>query len=292
MNDYDFLSYKKLGPTLYRVQESYLDPDNLFNIYVVTGQNKTLIFDSGLGVTNSLRSFIEQNISDKKPMLSYATHGDLDHIGSAILFDEAYLNHRDLRKLDWNLNVERRFSDLGVFCNNNTELINYCRSRYVHNENIVFKDVDDGDQIDAGDIKFDVIAVPCHSAGSLIYYNRKDNYALVGDAISSYNAMQRCTDFSISLATYERFLRMINNRTVLYNGHAPEPVPQGYLIDMIQAMKELINGQTADDEKISGWKFPMVDPEELQYDLHLHKTGQIVINYNAKVLSGYSKGEL
>ena len=112
MNEFDFLSHEKIMENLYCVHEDFSHDDHSFSIFVVTGKDKTAVIDSGFGVTGGLRRYIETYITKKTPMICLLTHVDLDHMGGAVLFDEVYLNERELPKLDWNLNVERRFSDL------------------------------------------------------------------------------------------------------------------------------------------------------------------------------------
>lgn len=291
MTEYDFLSHGKIGDRMYVVRECFGDPDQLFNMYVLVGEDKAAVIDSGMGVTGSLRQYIEENITDKKPVVSYATHGDLDHIGSAVLFDEQYMSYHDLRKLDWNLNVERRFSDLGVFCNNDPVVLEFCKDKYVHNENLKFKDVKDGEIIELGQITLEAVWVPGHSYGSMVYLDHEHKCAFVGDAISEFNAWQRCTDYEECLQAYEKLLRKLPEDCTLYNGHGSGPVSRSMLLDMIQGFHELLDGKVEKDVHVEGWKFPMVDPEELEYEMYHHHTGGIILNYNARVLPHRRNGE-
>jgi glyoxylase-like metal-dependent hydrolase (beta-lactamase superfamily II) len=283
MNEFDFYSHKKINDRLYLVQECYLNPEHVFNIYVVIGNEKTGVFDAGLAATGGLRRYIESNITGKKPMVCYVTHQDLDHIGGAILFDEAYMNHRELPKLDWNLNVERRFSDLEVFCKGNKEVLDFCRDHYLHNENVHFNNVDEGDIIKLGGVTFDVLKMPIHSPGSLVYYNRAECYALSGDAIHHHNAFQRNRDPIAALNVMKHFTGMMSEDVKLYTGHEKEPLGIREAREIWAAWEEIISGKTEHDEK-SKMPFSFVDPDELAYDVKLHRYGGVGILYDANTL--------
>ena len=284
INDFTFLSHEKLRDRLYLIRECYLNPENIFNIYVVPGADKTGIFDTGLGVTSGLRSYIERNITaGPKPMHAYMTHVDLDHSGGAILFDEACMNERDLPKLAWNLNVKRRLSDLGVFCKNNREVLQYCEEHYLHNEGIAFQNIDDGDLIDLGGVKFEVIKLPGHTPGSLVYYNRAENYVLGGDAIQLHNTCQRCRDLKESVFYYERFIKRMPEDVIIYTGHERSHLTLAAARDIRNGMQEILAGRTEEDTP-SGMPFPCIDPEELDYDVKEHKCGQVSVIYDANTL--------
>ncbi|WP_343247865.1 MBL fold metallo-hydrolase [Diplocloster hominis] len=284
INDFTFLSHEKLRDRLYLIRECYLNPENIFNIYIVLGDHKTGIFDTGLGVTSGLRSYIEQNITaSHNPMCAYMTHVDLDHSGGAMLFDEAYMNERELPKLAWNLNVKRRLSDLSVFCKNNPDVLKYCEEHYLHNEDITFQNIDDGEIIDLGGVKLEVIKLPGHTPGSLVYYNRAEDYVLGGDAIQLHNTCQRCRDLKESVFYYERFIERMPEEVTIYTGHERYPLTLAAARDIQTGMREILTGLTAKDTP-SGMPFPCIDPEELSYDVKEHRCGQVSVVYDANIL--------
>lgn len=282
MNEFDFLSHEQLREHLYVVHESF-EKGSCFNIFVVTGDDKTAVFDAGFGVTGGLRRYIETCITDKTPMVCYTTHGDLDHIGGAALFDEVYMNERELPKLEWNLNVERRFSDLKMFSHNNQELIEFCRKHYICNEHLKTKNIEDGDEIDLGNIKLEAIKLPGHTPGSLAYYNRTENYAIMGDAILRTSSWQRCRDLQECLDCYTRFIEMVPEDIILYSNHGYETQTIRDCLELKQAFEEILAGDTQEDEPFQ-LIFEYIDPEELEYDVRQHKCGSYNVPYDSKVL--------
>jgi glyoxylase-like metal-dependent hydrolase (beta-lactamase superfamily II) len=283
MHEYDFISHEKINDRLFCVHENYFRVEFLFNIYVVIGDEKIGVFDTGLGVTGALRRYIEEKITDRKPIVSYMTHVDLDHSGGAMLFDEAYLNSRELPKLEWNLNVERRFSDLAIFCGENREILDFCREHYLKNENVKFRNIDNGDIVSLGGVSFEVIRIFGHTPGSLVFYNREENYVIGGDAIQSLNSYQRCRDPKQSMADLDRFIKIMPENVKIYTGHEKRPLLLNSAYDILAAWQEVTEGKTEGDTK-SGMPFTCVDPEELSYDVRKHDCGSIVLLYDANVL--------
>jgi hydroxyacylglutathione hydrolase len=283
MNDFDFLKHEKLNDRLYVIRESFLAAHNE-NIYVIVGDDKVGIFDSGMGVTCGLRPYIETYITDKRPMHCYVTHVDLDHLGGAALFDEVYLNHRDYSLLPWNLDVHRRFSDLKGFSNGNQKVLDYCSDRYVFNGDLQCKDIDQGDIIDLGGVELEVIRLIGHSDGSLGFYNREDNYIIEGDACSKHNFWVRCTDFKVALGCLNHVIRNTPEDVKIYHGHDIEVLSKSVFYTMKTAVEDLIAGRTQDDKKFI-LPFTFVHPSELKMHMKQHMVGDFMMAYNADILN-------
>lgn len=297
---FSFFTHEKIGPNLYVVRESF-GPESNFNIYVVIGEQSVGVFDTGLGAEDNLRNYIEENILGDfmkenygerekmeqfrpvKPINAYMTHVDLDHSGGAALFDAAYLSRKEDNKLEWNLNIERKFSDLNVFCSGNQEIIDYCKQHYIDNRKTDFRDIADGESIYLGGEIFQVIELPGHTPGSVAYYNKEKNYVLTGDAIQLHNSFQRCADLKIILKAYERFLEIVPENVAIYGGHDREKLSVQVVRDILESIREIYAGRTENDSKGS-MPFPMVDPEELEYDTKIHEYNGMVIIYNAKAV--------
>ena len=280
MTEYDFYSHKKLGENLWVIYEQFAPDQYSFAMYVVTGTKKAVVIDTGMGVTSILRDYIEENIT-KLPVAAYATHGDLDHMGGHTLFDEYYLNERELPKLDWNLNVERRFSDLKQFAGGNMDVVNFCRDHYVHNEN--FRDrmqnVDDGDVIDLGGEVLEVIMTPGHTPGSVSYYNRARNYCIMGDACTPTGSWQRCRDLSVCLKYNNRAIDMLPEDIVIWDNHNKFSHTKEKLREISGAIEEILAGKWEGEEPFK-LMFEYMDPEELTYDTWKHFYGNTTVPYD------------
>lgn len=112
MENLCFWSHERKSEHLYIVTEGY-SMVHRFTIGVVVGDEKVLVIDAGLGVAPGLRDYIERIVGTGKPLICACTHGHPDHVGSALLFDEAYLNSRDYPRLSsFALNTGQRLEDL------------------------------------------------------------------------------------------------------------------------------------------------------------------------------------
>lgn len=300
MNDFNFYKHIKVNDRFYIVQEDY--GFQVLNIYVLIGDFKVAVIDSGMGTVGGLRKYIETFITDKRPMVSYATHGHIDHIGGAILFDAAYLNHGDYNGIEWALNVERRFGDLEWFSDNNQEMLNYSRIHYLKNKDTQFKDINDGDQIDLGGIELSVIALPGHSKGSVAYYWADGKCAFMGDAVggNSVPDTQKTTnavggsckggktEFLEAIKALKRFSALVPPDTLLYGGHCisgqTSPViPYEVIPDRIRGLQEIIDNKTEHDipftlvQKIQA-------PENYKMKRKKHQCGIATITYDSNLI--------
>jgi hydroxyacylglutathione hydrolase len=280
MNEIDFLKHEKISDRFHVVRESF-GHGVVFNVYIIIGDNKVAIIDSSIGATGGLRRYIETHVTDKRPMACYMTHGHLDHFGGAILFDEVYLNHREYPKVPWNLNVPRRLSDLDVFADGNKEILDFCKEHYIHNENVSYRDVDDGDIIDLGGVRLEVIMLPGHSPGLLTYFNRADNYVIVGDSLMKTNAgYTRCDDMPKSLEYLNRFIAMMPGNVVMYNGHEVETCSIDLAHTFKTSMEDIIAGRTQNDLPSPAW-FSYRLPEDSKMKRMVHYVGNVGMAYDA-----------
>lgn len=156
-----------------------------FMIGVVVGDEKVLVVDAGMGMTGDLRNYIESVIGTEKPIVCAVSHGSIDHAGSAMLFDERYCSIRD----NWMLltqafKVEKRLNDIAGFGLGNPEMIAYGTEHMLDSEGTQFQWIDDGDVLDLGGVKLEVIAIPGHSNGSLAYFDRENKICFTGDGIN------------------------------------------------------------------------------------------------------------
>lgn len=280
MTEFDFLSHTKISDRLYLVRENFLARMG-FNIGVILGDDKTMVIDSGMGVTHGLRRYIETYITDKKPMVCYMTHGHIDHASGSPLFDEIHINARDWPNRYWNeFNIDRRFSDLYEFCGGNEEVMAFCRDKYVEPNLGPVLDVEDGDIIDLGGVKIEVYAIPGHSAGSVAYYNREENYAFVGDQISTHVVgCAGCNTLPYSIEKLKDFIAAMPEDVRLYHGHGPQPMGLDAARNVLVAFEDIEAGRTWDDEYAPKMKHAMNNPVDAALVRRTHVVNGVGIGY-------------
>lgn len=294
IHEFDFYKYEKLRDNLYVVRETVdIHKENnpkCYNIFVAVGKNHVGIFDTGMGFNDGLRRYIEANITDKKPMTAYLSHGDIDHIGGACLFDEYYMSHRDLGKAKWHLSIERKLAEVSNFCGQDPEIMEFARQHYVKNDDFSakVKDLKHADRIDLGDTEFEVFALPGHTDGSVAFYNRKENYAIMGDAVLSTTSWGRCHDYQECYESYAAFINAVPDDILLYSNHDYPTQGMQELKDLKQAFEEILTGKKEGDEHFTlAFDFlpkELMDPEEFEYDMWCHTVGTAKVPYNANML--------
>ena len=324
-NDFDFLWHEKLADGLWRVVEDWGGPQKIC-IYVVEGSEKTIVVDSGCGATHGLRKYIEENITGKRYLPCYMTHTHPDHVGGCTLFDEQYVHPEELPQLTWGLNDKRRIHDAATFAftgmpgsrchadlDRAMEIWEYCKENYVpvDPKKVEWKMVRDGDVIDLGDKKLECIYLNAH--GSMIYYNREQDYALCGDNLTYTLAVGDVDDELI--AKYENLASKLTDKTVFYSGHLyyedmvtrPQEIDMPMLKQIIQVFKNIVAGvgldadprevkniipgeptlagYQPDPEETEAWEsFRAQHPERKgkvpkQGDNYVHMVGPVIITY-------------
>lgn len=227
--DTSFYWHEKLDDRLYRVVEDFKGPQKI-NIYVVIGEEKTAVVDTGCGATPGIRKYIEENITSKKPMIALMTHSHPDHIGGCTLFDEQYICEDELPQLAWGLDDERRAHDAGAFAYTGKPgskvhadleramaVWDYCTKRVVHvePEKVPWKIVKDGDVINLGGVDLQCIYLNCH--GSMNYYCKERDWCLCGDNFT-YTLAVGDIDRDV-IDKYRRFETNFTDKTMFYSGH-------------------------------------------------------------------------
>ncbi|EDP63237.1 beta-lactamase-like protein [alpha proteobacterium BAL199] len=203
------------------------------NIFLVKGRDRDLVVDAGMGIV-SLRDFLRP-FTDK-PITHLVTHSHVDHVGSSHEFGDDLLMHTAEAAMlrnppdDWRLSFEeypedkrRRLQAAGF---DTTGLL----IAALPHEGFDYRNwrvpgvaptrlVDEGDVVDLGDRRFEVMHTPGHSPGSISLWEPASGTLIGGDAI--YDGLLIDTlpdsDRSAYCVTMER-LRSVP-ATVVHGGH-------------------------------------------------------------------------
>ena len=84
--------------------------------------------------------------------------------------------------------------------------------------------VADGNVIEAGTMKFDVIHTPGHTPGSICLYSRKDNILFSGDTLfkDTYGRVDLPHGDEAAIKASLKKLAELPGKTVVYPGHGPD----------------------------------------------------------------------
>lgn len=250
----NFLSHEQFSDRLFILTEGY-SMVHRFTIGVIIGDEKILVIDSGLGGHSDLRKYIENLVGTDKPIICACTHGHLDHVGSACLFDEAYCSLKDFGpgKND-PFDPMRRYCDIIDFSLESNLVMDYCKAHMIMDNHVEFKDIQDGDIFDLGGVQIEAIAVPGHSDGSMAFYNKAEKYCFTGDAINTDVHLKRLDKegFRQYKKTMENFISRVDPDTTLYPAHLPLPMTMDIPKNLVQISQDLADGKVAQDPPAEG----------------------------------------
>lgn len=186
------------------------------NTYVVWDETKeAVVIDPGCYYPEEgeqLCTFIRSNGLNVKHLLN--THLHFDHIyGNPIVENEfGVLAEANGADMPWLTGIRQRLAAFGIHCN--------VTINPIQPENIL----KEGDTIAFGNTVFQVLQVPGHSPGSVVFYSRTDGVLFTGDVI--FQGSIGRTDFQDG--NHENLISGIRNKlmtlpdnTVIYPGHGP-----------------------------------------------------------------------
>jgi glyoxylase-like metal-dependent hydrolase (beta-lactamase superfamily II) len=210
--------------------------------YLVLGENRAALIDTGMGVGN-LRRLVEE-ITDL-PIVVILSHAHNDHIGSAWQFDDVGIHPAEADDLSSGQSAERLAnwfspSEMSGPLPSTFDPIGYSipgrnPDRYYN----------DGDVVDLGGRQLEVIFAPGHSRGGLVFLDRADRTLFSTDVVylrSLYllNPDSSPTDYATTLVRLAPLTPALDR---LYPSHGPTPIDPGVIPPMRDAMREIAAGR-------------------------------------------------
>ena len=238
-----------IGRGMWRIQDfgGYVGNEDM---YLVEGAKRALLFDTGMG-KGDLAGFVRT--LTKLPVDVAITHAHRDHFGQLDQFPDAtvYVSEIDAARLpaDW-------ITD---------------RLRLVKA----------GDVIDIGaGRKYEVIPMPGHTLGSILFVDAPNQVAITGDAVSSgsmvYMFGAACTpldQYRDALKAAERRFARLDGLTLLVGHHYQEKTPlegaagKQLIVDMRMAADGVLHGQLAGKPARTGREPNVTDLRQAQMGL-------------------------
>lgn len=282
-----FYKARQILPGLYQITEEGNPGGPSVQMYLVIGTQRAALVDSGFGVADTLRKFVE-TLTDL-PVICLVGHGHPDHAGAAGLFDKVYMNCRDEALLPVSLSYDRRMGDVfGDGTGADPETLDYCKKHIVPAEKFHYENMDDGDRFDLGGAVLEVFAIPGHTQGSLAFLNRAANYALISDCFSYRSALVNLPpEKRAGITAYRdgiaRFLAAIREDTALYWGHGQDAVSHDIPRDMMCACTQVLDGQTEEDVPSSSLFAKRLSAKSGKRMME-HRCGSVLLVYDANTL--------
>lgn len=205
------------------------------NVWHVEGRDANMLVDSGMGVVD-LRRHV--TLLAEKRTIAVASHTHFDHIGAHHEFPER-LVHRDESAILEEPDRTNTLADPYVTDEIFTRLppAPYESVEYQVRSAPATRLLDDGDVVDIGDRRFEVIHTPGHSPGGIMLWEPASGILFSGDTVYDGPLIDDAYHSSIDdyLATMKRILDLPVR--VVHGGHFPS-FDGGRYRDLIHAYIE------------------------------------------------------
>ena len=184
------------------------------SLYLVEGNDRAVLIDAGTRVPGLDK--IVAGITSK-PVTMILTHGHGDHVGGVGPFPEVWIGPADEQMLR---NSQRRYQGQ-------------------------IKHLTDGETIDLGGRKLEVMFTPGHTSGSVTFFDKANHYGFSGDAFGSTNLLvfTYLSNVKASAAKVEKYMRD-NDIRFLYPGH--------YSGDNLESPKRVTDIKNLCDDLLTG----------------------------------------
>lgn len=244
----NIISVRKINDNLYQLSET-ISAEASVHMYLVTGRERAALIDTGLGMSGDLDRVVS-TLTDK-PVICLVTHCDPDHAGSAALFDKVYMSEKDQSLMDnGSVSALARFGTAQAVTDDKA-LISYCRKNMVRAKSFSYHNIENGDVFDLGGRSLIAISFPGHTEGCMCFWNREENYCLVGDAVANVDSpvvfFKKCRPLEEYRNNLIDFLCMVGVDCHLYAGHSSEPLPKEMVSEIVSLCDEVLAGNTETD---------------------------------------------
>ena len=184
------------------------------SLYLVEGNDRAVLIDAGTRVPGLDK--IVAGITSK-PVTMILTHGHGDHVGGVGPFPEVWIGPADEQMLR---NSQRRYQGQ-------------------------IRHLTDGETIDLGGRKLEVMFTPGHTSGSVTFFDKANHYGFSGDAFGSTNLLvfTYLSNVKASAAKVEKYMKD-NDIRFLYPGH--------YSGDNLESPKRVTDIKNLCDDLLTG----------------------------------------
>lgn len=259
----------KIADDLYEITET-----GSIHCYVILGTERALVFDIGYGYED-IQPLVRE-ITDLPIMLA-VSHGDPDHALGSRWFSDVWIHPLDLGKMLMNDNDTMKKASIEYRVNKLPELKDeFNIEAFVGQsfEGTTPHFLKNGDVIDLGGTKLEVIHTPGHSYGHIMLLDSEKGRLFSGDQVTKHNVWYFMSSddqapFAQSVASMKRLLPRKDEIKEIYPAHDVYPLTFDAITDQIECFEKDLPLTYKDDAPfhsfigIDGWQ-------------HLYKSTEII----------------
>ena len=198
---------------------TYTIEDNGVRCLLFAGRERALLVDTGFGAAGGVRALAE-SLTDK-PITLVVSHADPDHTGNNAEFETAYMHPAEMPYYYQNAKPGAKVLPLW-----------------------------EGDVIDLGGRKIEVILIPGHTPGSIALLDRENRVLVPGDSVSGGPVFMFGAHRNIYayIASMEKLLAASDAYDTIYPSHGPLPIPSEQVEKALAAAHKLLAGELSPQE--------------------------------------------
>lgn len=199
----DWFSCREVAPGIFHIEETAYNADYRCNIFLIKGRDFDLVVDSGLGLF-SLREFVAT--WSQNPVL-IASHSHYDHLGSNWEFEQRWAHPAEadvLARPTRDNTFGERFLETADF--SPLPFSAFEASDWQPKPAPATRLLHDGEVLDLGDRKLEVIHAPGHSWGLICLWDARNRVLFSTDAVYDGEIFDflPCSDIPTYIETMKR----------------------------------------------------------------------------------------
>lgn len=211
-------------------------------MYLAEGTEQAVLMDTGFGF-GDLKKYVS-SLTDKICAV-LLSHGHLDHAGGAEQFDRVFLNEKDWELERWHCTRERRIWDVHHGPGGIPEGVT--DDDFLPSRIKPYQPLEETDVFSLGGATVKPIAVPGHTAGSMVFLIPEDRIAIFGDTCGEHTLLlfkesTSIREYQMGLCHLQEYADQFD--TVLRN-HGSFSSPKQILSDNIALCGEILAGTDA-----------------------------------------------
>ena len=199
--------------------DTYSIEDNGVRCLLFIGTEKALLVDAGNASAGNVKAMAESIAG--KPVSLLLTHADPDHVGHVPEFSEVLMHPSEMPYFFKNVKTD-----------------------------ILVRPAWEGDVIDIGGRRLEVVLIPGHTPGSIALLDRENRVIATGDYVSVGPVFMFSDERSMHayIMSLEKLASMKDAFDEIYPAHGQLPLPPGRIDEMLAAAKKLLSGEIEPEE--------------------------------------------